>query len=510
MTAHGSSSPGRDVAVSLDGRSLRLADLARVARGAPALPDAASLGCVLTGMRLGDEVALSQPVYGRTTGVGANRDRATADGDEHGVSLLRSHAAGGGEVIPGSLLRTALAIRANQLLIGRSGVSPETVVALTDLLVGDDGDLPVVHRHGALGTGDLTALAEVGLALIGERPRRDGTRHAVLRLRPADALPLMSSNAVSLAEAALGGEELRRLARAALTVSALSWVALGGGAEALGVVVADVTPFPGAVRVAASTIELLGVDTPVPQRIQDFFGLRTWPQAHGALLDTLDSLCATIESLVNAPSANPLFRAGTAHADATVEHHGGFHLTYLTLGVDTTMLALTRSAHAVQSRIGHLLTRPGFGVARFLADNRAGSSGLLIGEYLGASSLALIRSAAASPTSVQSASVSDGVEDDASFANLAAAHLPAAADAYRRMLAVELVCAVRTLRMRDVSMDGPLAAVMTACDRLPRELADRDLAPDLEMAERLLDDLADLAPRDHTASGKPKPRHGPA
>ncbi len=44
------------------------------------------------------EVTARRPVYGRTTGVGANRNVGLAEDDlaEHGLRLLRSHAAGAG------------------------------------------------------------------------------------------------------------------------------------------------------------------------------------------------------------------------------------------------------------------------------------------------------------------------------------------------------------------------------------------------------------------------------
>jgi len=156
------------------------------------------------------------------------------------------------------------------------------------------------------------------------------------------------------------------------------------------------------------------------------------------------------------------------------------------LALDTALLALTRSAKAGQSRVSHLLTDPATRLPRFLADPTEGASGLLIAEYAAGSALAVIRGQASTPASVQTVSVSAGVEDDASFATTAAVRMGAVVDAYRHIVAVELVCAVRALRMRDVRLQGELADVMSACQELPSDLRDRDLAPDLAVAERLL------------------------
>lgn len=61
-----------------------------------------------------------------------------------------------------------LAVRANQLLAGGAGLNPAVITSLLAAL--DAGAHPVVNEHGAVGTGDLAALAQTGLALAGEHP----------------------------------------------------------------------------------------------------------------------------------------------------------------------------------------------------------------------------------------------------------------------------------------------------------------------------------------------------
>src|SRR2546430_14658984 len=50
------------------------------------------------------------PVYGRTTGVGANREVSVSDQEGHGRRLLRSHAAGAGPPIAAPESRAMLAV----------------------------------------------------------------------------------------------------------------------------------------------------------------------------------------------------------------------------------------------------------------------------------------------------------------------------------------------------------------------------------------------------------------
>jgi histidine ammonia-lyase len=479
----------------LDGSTLRLDGLALAATGVGAVLDPDAVDRVAALGRAADRLGEDQVVYGRTTGVGAARDQAASAAVEHGLRLLRSHAAGWGELLPGPVVRTALVVRANQLLAGGSGAAPTLPRALADLSGAPAGRLPLVHRRGSLGTGDLTQLGEVGLALLGERPRADGSRHRDLELTSADALPLMSSNAFVLAEAGLHAHALRGLTTAADVVCALSFVAMRGNLEAVSPQAAAASPLPGVQQVADSVRRLVDGHEWEPAHLQDFFGLRTWPQVQGPLRDSIARLASVVETMVNTASENPVFTTsgdGPDGSTTTVTHHGGFHAASLALALDTTLLATCRSAQAVHSRVGHALTDVGDDLPLFLADEASGSSGLLIAEYVAASALAAVRTAASTPSSVQTVSVSAGIEDDASFAGEAATRLGDAVTAYRRLLAVELLCAVRTLRMRGVRLQGTLREVVDEAEGLGAG-GELDVSADLDAAEEVVRGCARLA-----------------
>lgn len=484
---------GRHHPVTIDGRTLSLASLSLIFSGAPVLVDETARLRGIDGQRAAERISAVRRLYGRNSGVGANRDQAAGDDptSNHGHDILRSHAAGWGDSLNPRSIRCALTIRANQLLAGGSGADIDLALALAELADGPDGELPLVHRYGALGTSDLTALAEIGLTLLGERPRANGVRRKSYALPAVDVLPLMSSHAVTLADGALGCLDLQHFSQVAMTISALSWVALQGSLEAVGPSVRTVTPFPGAISVADQMTALLAAQGIEPVHVQDFYGLRTWPQVHGPLLDRLADLKFVVETSVNTSSENPVFLTGP---DESAAHHGAFHAAYLALALDASLLALTRSAQSGQSRIAHLLTDTDTGLPRFLADVRGGSSGLLIGEYVAGSAMASIRDHASSPASVQTISLSGGVEDDASFASVAASRFSPAIESYRRLLAVELVCAVRAIRLRGTRVHGWLGGAYAACSGLPDGMADRDVEPDFSAADKLLDHPA-LVPR---------------
>jgi histidine ammonia-lyase len=223
--------------VLLDGQRVGCAQVRDVARGlATAAMSDEGVERARAAATMAAEVAATREVYGRTTGVGANRDQpvGAADGAEHGYRLLRSHAGGGGPLIAAELSRAMLVVRANQIAAGGSGVDPGV---LGPLLAGGNAGLSVpVPRYGAIGTGDLTALAAAALCLLGERdwllpPGSEPVEQPRYPLASADALAFLSSNAATIGEAALACCDLADLLMAATVIAALSHCAVDGSLE---------------------------------------------------------------------------------------------------------------------------------------------------------------------------------------------------------------------------------------------------------------------------------------
>src|SRR2546430_2774851 len=90
---------------------------------------------------------------------------------------------------------------------------------------------PPVRQFGAIGTGDLHALASTALCLLGELPWHGGTTPPGV-FDAGDALAFISSSAATLGEAALACEDVRDLLNASLVVAALSSFAVDGDASA--------------------------------------------------------------------------------------------------------------------------------------------------------------------------------------------------------------------------------------------------------------------------------------
>ncbi|MFF8844287.1 aromatic amino acid ammonia-lyase [Streptomyces sp. NPDC015127] len=485
---------GADIVI-LDGQHLRAADVVRLADGtARPEPEAAALKRVELSWHTARELAASGRVYGRSTGVGANRnaDVPTEAAADHGLRLLRSHAGAIGDPLPAREVRAMLAVRANQLLAGGAGLRPGVVTALCKAL--ENGVHPVINEFGSVGTGDIAALAQMGLALAGEHPWQGGPSPEAQSLDNNDALALISSNALTLGQAALALDELRALVTATELVAALSLLAVDGSFEAYAEPVHAARPHPGSYAVAARMRVLLGApERPNPPlgRIQDPYGFRCLPQIHGPTHEAADALERTLDIEINAAAENPLIRPD----DMAAYHHGGFYLAQLALALDHFRLAINQTARLSTSRLAALNEPAYTRLNPFLADAEPASSGVMILEYAAGAALGELRAFSA-PASLGHAVLSRGVEEQASFASLAGRQTLRAARAFRLVVSCELVAAVRALRQRGIRPDPALpvgAAFHIADTVLDEEQADRPLTEDVTAGAELLDRFTCLA-----------------
>ena len=489
--------------IELTGRTLTLEQVVLLTTGAARARIAPqALARAAGSAAAAERIAARQPVYGRNTGVGANRTQRVADGDlGHGLRLLRSHAGGIGRQVGTEATRAMLAVRANQLLAGGAGLQPAIIEAIVQALNG--GALPVVHEYGGLGTADLTALAELGLTLVGEAPwtGNDSEAPAAVEITSGDALALMSSSALTIGRACLAWQEARDWIDAAHAVAVLSVFALDGSTEAFSEAVHVRRPHPSLMRSAATIRALLAGQSIEAARIQDPYAIRCIPQVHGMALEALASVERVLQVEINAAAENPLVVVngddgnqgggeGGKESEA-VYHHGGFHQALLTQALDALNLALLSVGQLSLARLD-LMFHPEFTSLRpFLADGEPASSGVMILENAAHDALSELRNAAM-PAGLGHATLSRGVEEHSPFTSQSARQMARAADALRLVLATELVGAVRTLRLRGrkPSPATPLADLYAIAEALDPRTADRSSTADVHEAASLLRRLA--------------------
>jgi histidine ammonia-lyase len=436
-------------------------------------------------------LARGEDLYGASTGVGPLRTHRIDEADraEHQLALLRSHACGAGSRLSDELVRAAMATRANQLGAGGAGVSGELLDALVAAL--NAGIVPVTRELGSLGTGDLTALADIALALLGEGEAGRELRAAGIapgRLGPRDGLAFMSSNAVTVAHAALLAVDTRALLDAWLTVAALSFEAAAADVVVLDPRIHTGRHLRGQVAVAARMRELLeGVAHRAREHasahVQDPYPFRALPQVDGVVHEALTALDDVVVHELNFAGENALVVA----VDEVALANGNPHAAVLANAIDGLRTALAQSAALIAARVSTLLDASLTGLPAFLALDPGPESGALILEYTAHSAAAEVRSLV-TPVAAQTVSVARGVESHASLAPIAARRAHEALEALRVLVAVELVAAVRALRLagHEPIGAGTRALYARAAATLPSEMRDRPLAPDIELARGLI------------------------
>lgn len=489
--------------VILDGRTLTPAQVAAVAREGRevSLDDAARARNAVAAEALAALLEAGTAVYGVTTGVGPLRSRDLDPSERRGfqLRLLRSHACGAGRPLAPERVRAALVVRANQIGSGGAGVSDDLLEASIAAL--NAGFVPFSRELGSLGTGDLTILADIALALLGEgRAWREG--HAVAaddelaaaglaapRLGPRDGLAFMSSNAAVIGHAALLAYDAERLLTASLAVAALSFLAAGADPAVLDRRVHEARAHRGQIVAAERLRELLGPDAEQSRgaaprsAIHDPFPFRTLAQIEGAGVDAVSELGEVLAVELNAAGENALIALDPPAALPT----GNFHAGALAGALDRLRAALAQSSSLAASRVSALLDSGLMGLPPALAECPGRDSGAMMLEYTAHAAAADVR-LRAGPVAAQTTTVGGGVESHASFAPFAARATEDALEAAAVAAATELVVAMRALRTRGFAPTAGTARGLyaDAAQRLSGDLGDRRLSDDVEAARELL------------------------
>ena len=475
---------------------LSLYELERVARGgaSPALADDQRQRLVRGRETVDAMVAEGAVVYGVTTGFGdlSSVRIDAADAAQLQLNLVRSHAIGVGEPLPGEVVRGMLLLLANSLSKGHSGVRPELVELLLELLGRDV--LPVVPSRGSVGaSGDLAPLAHIAVVLCGEGRATYGGEEldGGEALRRAGLVPIELAAKEGLAlingthlMAACGGLALcdaRRLLDAAVVTAALSLEAFMGSTTPFDARIHDLRRHPGQATVAARLRTLLEGSAIVAShadcgRVQDPYTLRCVPQVLGAIADALDYVEGVLERELDSVTDNPLLFPDDGEACSG----GNFHGQPLSLALDHLGLALCELASFAERRTYALLSPSYAGLPRFLTPHPGLSSGLMIAQYTQA---ALVNECQvlAHPAGAGSVPTSAGMEDFNSMGAWAALKARQIADCAAHVVAIELVCACQGIEFHrplrsTPALEGALAAVR---ERVPRLEQDRSLSAEV-------------------------------
>lgn len=476
------------VAIADDRVEVRLADEARAAvAAARAVVDRAAAG--------------DAPVYGVNTGFGNFAETRIDRSDLAALqlNLLRSHAAGVGAPLPVRTVRAAMALRANVLAKGYSGIRVETIEALLALL--NRGVHPRVPSRGSVGaSGDLAPLAHLALVLVGEgetydghqtNPARDALARAGLApvtLAAKEGLALINGTQVSAAVVALALAGAERLARAADIAAAFSIDGLMGSVHPFDPRVHLARPYAGQMTAAANLARLLAGSAINAShancgRVQDAYSLRCAPQVHGAAREALAWIRHIIQIEINAATDNPMVFA----AEGDTVSGGNFHGAPLALAADLLVMAVAQLATISERRSERLVNPALSGLPAFLTRHGGLQSGLMIAQVTSAALTSEIKTLA-HPASVDTIPTSANKEDHVSMSMSAALKAERALQLASSVIAIEVLCASQALDLlAPLASSAPVASAHAAVRRIVPTLGDdRSPSPDIEAITELI------------------------
>jgi histidine ammonia-lyase len=490
--------------VELDGNSLTLDDLGAIAcdQAAVALTGDAR-GRVNAARAVVDSFARGdQPVYGINTGFGNFAEvRVSAESlGQLQINLLRSHAAGVGEPLSIPVVRATMALRANVLAKGYSGIRLETLDRLIDLL--NHGVHPVVPSRGSVGaSGDLAPLAHLALVLIGEGevwradrpvPGADGLAQAGLTpivLAPKEGLALINGTQPSTALLGLALRASRRLVRAADVAAALSIDGLQGSTRPFDARIHAARGLPGQALSAENLRNLMagsGINAAHANcgRVQDAYSMRCTPQVHGAARDGLHFAARTFLAEANAATDNPIVFADTSE----IISGGNFHGAPVALAADIVTIALAQLATISERRSDRLVNPASSGLPAFLTRHGGLQSGLMMAQVTAAALTSEIKTLA-HPASVDTIPTSGNKEDHVSMSMAAALKAERAVALARDVVAIEILCACQAIDLLEgLSTSLPLARVHALVrEHVPTLASDRPPSRDIREISRLIE-----------------------
>jgi histidine ammonia-lyase len=491
--------------ITLDGHSLTLDALASIADDfATVALDARAAAAVDRSRAVVDRHAAGDaPVYGINTGFGSLSEVTIPQSAlrELQRNLLRSHAAGVDEPLPPRAVRAMMALRANVLAKGYSGIRRRTLERLIDAL--NARVHPVVPSRGSVGaSGDLAPLAHLSLVLIGEGAATVGDDLAVLdgraalaraglapvELEPKEGLALINGTQASTAVAALALLGAERLGRASDIAAALSIDGLRGSYHPFEARQHDARPHPGQ-RASADNLLRLLLGSAINAshencgRVQDAYSMRCAPQVHGAARQAFAHARATLEIEANAATDNPMVFAETGE----IVSGGNFHGAPVAVASDLIVLGLLQLVTISERRSDRLVNPALSGLEPFLTRESGLHSGYMMAQVTAAALVSELKTLA-HPASMDTIPTSANREDHVSMSMGASLKAERALRLARRVLAVEVLLACQAIDLLAPLATSPALTPVHARVRsdVPTLTGDRPPSPDIECISELI------------------------
>ncbi|MGE4131730.1 MAG: histidine ammonia-lyase [Bdellovibrionales bacterium] len=489
--------------IELNGENMNLETLWRIAHGNEPVQMASGARARVSDSRgyIESRLDAGEVIYGVNTGFGAFSSVKISPADivQLQKNLIRSHSSGVGDSFSIPQSRAIMALRANALIRGHSGIRPEVIDKILEFL--NQNVIPVIPQQGSVGaSGDLAPLSHLALALIGEghvwqNGKEESTskvlaslKIAPLELKAKEGLSLINGCQVMTAVGLLALYEARRLLLLMDLAGGMSLEALKGSRKAFDPLIAATRPHPGEAKTARNMLKILGSTSPISEshvnctKVQDSYSLRCMPAVHGAAKDAIRQCLGTLEVEANSSTDNPLVFA----KEGKILSCGNFHGEPVAFAMDFAAIAMSAAASISECRIEKLINPAMSDLPAFLAPNGGLNSGHMIVQ-VAAAALVSENKILAHPASVDSIPTSADKEDHVSMGTIAARKFLQVTRNAENIVAMEFLSATQALDLLEHSSSGTVKAAHDLIrETVPFAREDRVFADDIAEIRNLI------------------------
>lgn len=419
-------------------------------------------------------------LYGVTTGFGKHANfflENPAEAEKIQENIITSHIVSVGKYFDEEITRAMMLLRINALAQGYSGVRPELIFRLINLL--NSQIHPLIPEKGSVGaSGDLSPLAYMTLPLIGKgkvrfqnkiMDSRTALRKAKInpdfKLSYKEGIALTNGTSAMTAIGTLTYYDALNLIKAVDIAAAMSLEAVCGKTRAFDEKLQRVRPYLGQMASADNIRRLIKGSslTDKGNQVQDSYSIRCIPQVHGASWEALEYVRRVLETEINSVNDNPILFAydrKNPPMDGKIEKEdysgGNFHGQPLSIACDFLGMALAQLGNISERRVQKLLDENhSQGLPSNLVEKPGLNSGLMIAQYT-AAALVSENKILAHPACVDSIPTSSNVEDFVSMGTIAARKAKQILENVEYIVAIELLCAAQALdfRMRNLKIQN--------------------------------------------------------
>jgi histidine ammonia-lyase len=320
-------------------------------------------------------------IYGVNTGFGPMAQYKISHDDQIQLqyNLIRSHCSGSGNAIPEINVRATMLARLNMLLLGYSGIHPEAVVLLTEMI--NRHISPIIFEHGGLGaSGDLVQLAHLALSMIGEGDvhykgeivpaekafKAEGLTPLEVHIR--EGLALMNGTSAMCGIGLINLINAKNLLERGTQASAmiiemvesyddhysdeLNRVKLHQGQNHIAKTLrAHLSDSKLVKKRGKHLYDQPTTETIVKEKVQEYYSIRCVPQILGPVYDTIAFAEEIIIDEINSANDNPI----VDYKNKNVFHGGNFHGDYPAIEMDKLKIAVTKLSMLSERQLNFLM-----------------------------------------------------------------------------------------------------------------------------------------------------------